>query len=105
MGRGCDGDPVAGRQLRPTAADYQACEPGWSEAGLTGAWTGVRRTVGVMPEPEPEPRPHPSRSALFSSWVTYDAPFAAKLRMAAANTLVKLRNHQGCCGNHGQPGC
>jgi hypothetical protein len=42
---------------------------------------------------------------LFSNWVTYDAPFAAKLRMAAANTSVKLRNHQGCCGNHGQPGC
>jgi hypothetical protein len=42
---------------------------------------------------------------LFSNWATSDASFAAKLRMAASNTLIKLRNHQGCCGNHGQPGC
>jgi hypothetical protein len=44
-------------------------------------------------------------AALLSNWATYDASFAAKMRMAAANTLIKLRNHQGCCGNHGQPGC
>jgi len=42
---------------------------------------------------------------LLSNWVTCDASFTAKLRMAAANTLIKLRNHQGCCGHHGQPGC
>jgi hypothetical protein len=47
-----------------------------------------------MSEPEQEPRPHPSPGASLSNWVTYDAPFAAKLRMAAANTLIKLRNHQ-----------
>jgi hypothetical protein len=58
-----------------------------------------------MSEPEQEPRPHPSPGASLSNWVTCDASFAAKLRMAAANTLIKLRNHQGCCGNHGQPGC
>jgi hypothetical protein len=27
------------------------------------------------------------------------------MRMAAANSLIKLRKHQSCCGNHGQPGC
>jgi len=58
-----------------------------------------------MSEPEEEPRPHPGPGALFSNWATYDASFAAKLRMAASNTLVKLRKRQGCCGNHGQPGC
>jgi hypothetical protein len=58
-----------------------------------------------MSEPEQGPPPQPSQGAWFSNWVTYDASFAAKLRMAAANTMVKLRNHQGCCGNHGQPGC
>jgi hypothetical protein len=42
---------------------------------------------------------------MFSNWATCDASFAAKLRMAASNTLIKLRNRQGCCGNHGQPGC
>jgi hypothetical protein len=58
-----------------------------------------------MCDPEQEPRPQSSPGAFFSNWATYDAPFATKLRMAAANTVIKLRNHQGCCGNHGQPGC
>jgi hypothetical protein len=43
--------------------------------------------------------------AFFSNWTTYDAPFATKLRMAASNTFIKLRKHQACCGNNGQPGC
>ena len=43
--------------------------------------------------------------AFFSNWTTFDAPFATKLRMAASNTFIKLRKHQSCCGNHGQPGC
>jgi hypothetical protein len=42
---------------------------------------------------------------MFSNWTTYDAPFTTKLRMAASNTFIKLRKRQGCCGNHGQPGC
>jgi hypothetical protein len=42
---------------------------------------------------------------LLSNWITYDAPFAVKLRMAASNTLIKLRKRQACCGNNGQPGC
>ena len=58
-----------------------------------------------MSEPEQEPRPHLSPNAMFSNWATYDASFATKLRMAVSNTLIKLRNHQSCCGNHGQPGC
>ena len=61
--------------------------------------------VGVMPEPGQEPRSRPSPGAMLSNWITYDAPLADKLRMAASNTLIKLRNHQGCCGHHGQPGC
>lgn len=34
-----------------------------------------------------------------SNWATYDASFAAEWRIAAANPLVKLRTHRGCCGN------
>jgi len=49
--------------------------------------------------------PQPSRSAFFANWASCDASFAAKARMAATNTLIKLRRHQSCCGNHGQPGC
>jgi hypothetical protein len=44
-------------------------------------------------------------AVFFSNWATYDASFAAKMRMAASNTLIKLRRHQSCCGNNGQPGC
>jgi hypothetical protein len=58
-----------------------------------------------MTEPDQQPRPRSSPGAFWSNWTSYDAPLAAKLRMAVSNTLVKLRNHQGCCGNHGQPGC
>ena len=65
----------------------------------------VRRSVCVMPEPGEEPRPRPSPRAMFSIWTTFDAPFAAMLRMAASNTFIKLRKRQACCGNNGQPGC
>ena len=43
--------------------------------------------------------------AVYSNWVTYDAPFVTKMRMAASNTFLKLRKQQSCCGNNGQPGC
>ncbi len=58
-----------------------------------------------MAEPGEGPRPRPSPRAFFSNWTTYDAPFATKLRMAASNTFTKLRKHEACCGNNGQPGC
>jgi len=25
--------------------------------------------------------------------------------MVVSNNLIKIRNRQDCCGNHGQPGC
>jgi hypothetical protein len=60
----------------------------------------------TMSEPDPPPpSPEPSLGAVFSNWATYDAPFATKLRMVFSNNLIKLRTKQGCCGNHGQPGC
>jgi hypothetical protein len=42
---------------------------------------------------------------MFANWSSYDASVGAKLRLAATNTLIKLRHHQACCGHHGQPGC
>jgi hypothetical protein len=42
---------------------------------------------------------------MISNWAGYDAPFGDKLREAVSNTWAKLRNRQGCCGNHGHPGC
>jgi len=58
-----------------------------------------------MSDPEPEPSPQPSLSAFFANWRTYDAPFTTKLRLSFSNNWKKMRTHQGCCGNHGQPGC
>jgi hypothetical protein len=58
-----------------------------------------------MPEPDQEPRPRSQSGAFASNWATYQAPFATKLRLAVSNSLIKLRNRQSCCGNHGQPGC
>jgi hypothetical protein len=80
--------------------------PGWVLC-LLPHWYEHRigHNVCVMPQSGEEPRPKPSTSAFFSNWTTYDAPFATKLRMAASNTFLKLRKHQSCCGNHGQPGC
>jgi hypothetical protein len=42
---------------------------------------------------------------MLSNWKTYDAPFQTKLRLAVSNNLLKIRKHQNCCGNYGQPGC
>jgi hypothetical protein len=42
---------------------------------------------------------------VISNWREYDAPAAAKLRMAARNMWRRLVLRQSCCGNHGQPGC
>jgi hypothetical protein len=50
-------------------------------------------------------RPRPSLHAVLSNWRTYEASFAAKLRMALANNFTKLRTRKDCCGNLGQPGC
>jgi hypothetical protein len=52
-----------------------------------------------------DPRSTPNPVSALANWSSYDAPLAEKLRMAASNTLTKLRGRQGCCGNHGQPGC
>ncbi len=48
------------------------------------------------------------RDELKTSWQNfrdYDAPLAARVRMAIANNLKKARTRQHCCGNLGQPGC
>jgi hypothetical protein len=58
-----------------------------------------------MADPEPGPRAKSSLGAAFSNWATYDAPLATKVKMVFSNNLIKLRTGQGCCGNHGQPGC
>ncbi len=47
----------------------------------------------------------PSLRDLITNFREYDAPFTTKVRMALRNTAIKLRQHQNCCGNPGEPGC
>jgi hypothetical protein len=47
----------------------------------------------------------PSIGAVISNWTDFDAPFTTKLRMTARNLWRRVVLRQGCCGNHGQPGC
>ena len=42
---------------------------------------------------------------LISNWREYDAPAGTKLRLAARNYLLRLKNRSLCCGNDGEPGC
>ncbi len=63
------------------------------------------RSVCHMPQRGEEPRQKPSLGTFLSNWTTYNASFAAKLRMAVSNTFIKVRHHHACCGNNGQPGC
>jgi hypothetical protein len=61
----------------------------------------LRRVCAAESGSNPKPNPR----ALVSNWTSYDAPFTTKLRMAFSNNLLKIRKHQNCCGNYGQPGC
>jgi hypothetical protein len=42
-----------------------------------------------------------------AGWVnlTQPGPLGWKLRRIVANTTIKVRRRQQCCGNHGEPGC
>jgi hypothetical protein len=41
----------------------------------------------------------------FTNWSTYDAPFFTKVGLTLRNRTKAIVMLQGCCGNHGQPGC
>ena len=43
--------------------------------------------------------------AFFTNWTTYDASARTKLGLTVKNRTKALVSLQGCCGNHGQPGC
>ena len=47
----------------------------------------------------------PSPRAFFNNWTNPRWSWGEKLRLAVANTAIKLRNRSNCCGNHGEPGC
>ncbi len=41
----------------------------------------------------------------FTNWTAYEAPFLTKVGLTFKNRTKALISLQGCCGNHGQPGC
>lgn len=43
--------------------------------------------------------------AFFTNWTTYDAPLLTKVGLTLKNRTRSVLTLQGCCGNHGQPGC
>jgi len=47
----------------------------------------------------------PSLRAACANWRNSARSWREKLRLAAANNYLKLRNRSSCCGNHGEPGC
>ena len=57
------------------------------------------------PQTKPKAKLKPSLGAVFSNWKRSPAPFWEKLKMAARNNVIKLKNRKNCCGNHGEVGC
>jgi len=47
----------------------------------------------------------PSPGDFMSNWSRSDLPLFEKLRLAARNNAIKIKNGSSCCGNHGEPGC
>lgn len=43
--------------------------------------------------------------AFFTNWDTYDGPLLTKVGLTLKNRTRAVVTLQGCCGNHGQPGC
>lgn len=50
-------------------------------------------------------RPGQGIGAAWANFRDYDAPFLAKLRMAARNGWKRVSTGSNCCGNDGEPGC
>ena len=48
-------------------------------------------------------RPDPARR--WRNWYHSTLETMERTRIAAGNHWYKIRHLEGCCGNHGQPGC
>jgi hypothetical protein len=51
---------------------------------------------------------HQHRPSPRSSWQNLtggDMPLPLRLQRIVANTWIKVRRRQSCCGNYGEPGC
>lgn len=81
----------------------------WSAAGETGGTGGESAGGGAGPEPGGEftgrrPEPDLTPGAPARNW-RQPMPLGRKIRIAAKNIGIKIRTHQTCCGNYGEPGC
>lgn len=44
-------------------------------------------------------------SDFVNNFKNSDLPIMERVRLAAKNNAIKLKNGTSCCGNHGEPGC
>src|SRR5947208_8998411 len=91
--------PRGGHRAGRAAVSPGRPRPGRARAGAAALLLGLcvapaASTVGEMARP--------SARAFLANFRGYDAPITTKLRLAAENSLKKLRTGEGCCGNHGQ---
>jgi hypothetical protein len=83
-------------------------------AGPTGGSGGSRAGAGVgmgadnagdgSSQPPAEPSGPPDPRTALRNW-RQPMPLGRKIRIGVRNTLIKIRTHQTCCGNYGEPGC
>lgn len=76
-----------------------------AETGDGGSAAGGVSAGGSGGAAAPEP-PHrgPQPGSAWRNW-NQPMPFRQKWHLAVKNTAIKIRTHQACCGNYGEPGC
>ena len=75
-------------------------------AGSSGGLDPSGGLSPQQPEPagQPDPANRPDPSAFIRNLKT-PMPLGRKVRLVVRNTAIKIKTRQGCCGNHGEPGC
>ena len=69
-----------------------------ANGGPSGGSDGGSSQSPIEPSGPPDPR------AALRNW-RQPMPLGRKVRIGVRNTLIKIRTHQTCCGNYGEPGC
>ena len=59
---------------------------------------------GASSQPPVEPSGPPDPRTALRNW-RQPMPLGRKIRIGVRNTLIKIKTHQTCCGNYGEPGC
>lgn len=93
--------PVSRLTYAPPRLVAFAAETGAGDSAGTGG--SPAGGAGGASAPEPSQRT-PRPGSAWRNW-QQPMPFRQKWRLAVKNTGIKIRTHQTCCGNYGEPGC